>query len=555
MVSTVSAYDLTASDFTDITVIDHVGHWDGENIIISGHNATNWYFVYEYDFDLLSSSEKVYSCSDEIIALCIDYDGKLIILNSDGQVIKINSAGLVNYDAWKAHYPTEPYDITYMQLINDFPGSDYNDIITDSDGNIFVAYDRYIYKLTRSSGYTLSLVYTSDSADEKVQRFAWHPDGLIFTLGYDGVKTGTTTQVIVYDGSSFSTLYDSDDNYIRYANNLNADTNGNLYLVNGDDLICCNASDSYNDFIIENTGTYVYYGSDILTIGAVYEGINGHVKSYSTLDGYGGFSGYAASEGEYQNKLIESLYDSYYNNQDVKTHYSVATGILNETEQQYFKTTYGVQVEMIDESESLVDSFFVDGSEFDEYDFTNPAFNWFTNAVIDFLSDDVYMFSSGYYDFSNTDNWETGNYTLILYEVNKYSGNKALLDTDSFFIQNASSPYSNTTAQQKYDYPEGSGGTGDFGDMLDNIIVLMTTKAFWGVIIWVGVTLGVAQRRDSYNIDTKQIGIFSAILAILLAIAGAFDPYKWFVISICIIFAAIGFVAVGKQFSGTGGNE
>lgn len=304
-----------------------------------------------------------------------------------------------------------------------------------------------------------------------------------------------------------------------------------------------------NDFLVLSNGIIVNS-----------QEANDLIITYTTLDNVGGYSPLSGSSSTsltnlYQNQLIESLYSTYYNNQNIQTHYLVATSILNESAQDYYKNTYGIQVELEDESGSFVNSYFVDGSEFEAYDFTNPLHNWFTNLLLSYVLDE-YLMINGYQDFSNNENWLSGNYTLKMYEVNKYSGSKALLGSDTFQIYNSTSPYTNTTTETNNDYSS-SGGSGDFNDMLENIISLMTTKAFWGVIIWSGLVVGVAQRRDSNgdHIDTKQIGIFGIIAAILLAIAGAFEPYTWFVVVICIILAAVAFVNFGKGFSGLGGGN
>jgi hypothetical protein len=83
------------------------------------------------------------------------------------------------------------------------------------------------------------------------------------------------------------------------------------------------------------------------------------------------------------------------------------------------------------------------------------------------------------------------------------------------------------------------------------LINFMSTISFWGFIIWMGLTISIAQAAGD-KINTKNLVLFSVLVANLLAVVGLWDPYTWYVLVISWIILAISFIQVGRKFSGTG---
>ncbi|WMW24344.1 hypothetical protein RE474_09605 [Methanolobus sediminis] len=135
----------------------------------------------------------------------------------------------------------------------------------------------------------------------------------------------------------------------------------------------------------------------------------------------------------------------------------------------------------------------------------------------------------------------TGNYQFTLTD-----GNDRIQATQYLIVTDSGSSYSG--------YSDDYTSSGNWGnDIITNLITFLTLPAFWGFILWSGLTIGMIQRRDRNGnaiFDLKQVGIVSVLACNLLAIAGLWRPYTWYVVIVSWLLLAIGFYGVGRKFSG-----
>jgi hypothetical protein len=143
-------------------------------------------------------------------------------------------------------------------------------------------------------------------------------------------------------------------------------------------------------------------------------------------------------------------------------------------------------------------------------------------------------------------NWVNGTYTVSLIE--SYLGNNAVLSIDYYIILNVSNPntggLTNPKPQGGSLPPSNQSNTGN--PTMDNIINFLQMPAFWGILIFVFVVLGVAWKAPS------AVGIVALIISNLEAIIGLWVPYTIYVFIVTWIIAAI-FFTIGRKTT-TGGD-
>ena len=94
--------------------------------------------------------------------------------------------------------------------------------------------------------------------------------------------------------------------------------------------------------------------------------------------------------------------------------------------------------------------------------------------------------------------------------------------------------------------PSGQEGTNAMGA---NLLNFMFVPAFWGVIIWFSVV--VISASSGANNAMSNTGVVALAAALLLAVVGLFDPYRWFVLAGLIVIAGIWFT-VGRKVTSEG---
>jgi hypothetical protein len=422
--------------------------------------------------------------------------------------------------------------------------SDTTETFTDVGNNVYYSYrpDDMIKGFSKDDYLTFTEYDFSDNADlntvHGIMNIAYEDgDWWIFAEQ----DTGTATFFRLYKNDEQILDFAQDGYYERYdgggfqliGNNkfmLHAHSENNVGSVLTDEGIYW-----YNGTYIESAGMSSVYNDNEAKYGTFYLGQNvqsiAYVGASDTIQvissDYIGISTYEGiPQNEYQEENVASLYDTYYQDQTIQTSYRVATSIMNSTSQEYYKDTYLISVELLDENGTYIDSYYIDGSEFTQYDFTNPQYNYFQNILMQLITDE-YLYIGGYKNFANNGNWIAGNYTLKMYEVNKYSGNKVVLDTDTFEIYNNTSPYDTSTGTNT-DIPDST-------PLPDRITTFLNSGWFFAIAILLACT-GIAKRSDGGYSST---GLILAIpIGLVIAVAMGYIPvWVLFLMFFVVLFA------------------
>ena len=197
-----------------------------------------------------SQSLKVSNLPDDITAIAM-LDGDIVAGFTTGDVIRFNiETGIFNYSTATSQN---------MQLLTQTPSA-VNDIVIDSTGSVYVASDNYVYKLSPPY-YSLSIIITDVQG---IISLANHPDGLLYGTGKLGLVGGQDGSLLIYDGSTSTELFDTEDNtqfgmITGFIHGITSAANGDIYFNMGyinqlpntyygayTRLVHLNYSDSYN---------------------------------------------------------------------------------------------------------------------------------------------------------------------------------------------------------------------------------------------------------------------------------------------------------------------
>lgn len=287
------------------------------------------------------------------------------------------------------------------------------------------------------------------------------------------------------------------------------------------------------EIIVYNDGTILYTKIDSNALIAYF-------ATFSTLDDIGGFSFYSGIDlvtpvNEYAESTISSEHDTYFNNSIIRTNYVIATETLSNSEQEYLKNTFDFKVELFNDDNNVLDSYYIYGNSLMVEEVSNDILDFFTNPILLIIGEE-YLYKSGYKDYFNVNNWGNGTYTLKLYEVNKFTGRKALLNTDIFIIRNESYD-GEIIIETPLDVPTSN------KDMQSNAIQLISSPYFMGLIglIVVAKSIGT-DKLGKINADALIMGVIVGI--IILVLIGLFPVWTIFVV---VLF---GLVLLGKRSNG-----
>jgi len=407
-------------------------------------------------------------------------------------------------------------------------------ILIDSDENVYINQGVYIYKID-SSNYLTSLYCTLPTTVNHISN-----NGTAIICSTSGTTAYAVTDVGTYHSiGSFA-------GYGDYSKGVYQLTNNHYVIYGWSGSATHRIEEFYENMthfntILPATGTTSFTGykhMDISDTGiiAIFLPPENKIKTYATTDNIGAFSPVIGLQSSinYQQAEILSDYETYVNNSDIYTRFNIATGILTDDEQTVFKNSYAFRIELLNEEKTLLTYDTITGDTFKNIEFESisvfPSITaWINAKIANWLIGDNFLIKSGSNIFASSNNWDSGNYTINLYEINTVSGVKILLDSDSFIVLNKS-------YTSNYDSIENT----EEQTNEEQVYSFIFSKYFIGLIGFVAIVKSIGvDKLGRINGTALTMGV--VVADIVLVLTGIFPVWTIFVI---VLF---GLVLLGKR--------
>lgn len=445
--------------------------------------------------------------------------------------------------------------------------TNFDDVLLLPDGDCLVTLGTVIYLVDTSSDSLIdfgaelgtSKITTIYTGGSTIGKLAWTPEGYIyFSYTNSNVlyRTIAPKWVVEQVGSMGTWYYTghiagySDNNHVfiagRYGGAGDSNMNCKIVNVNSGSIVATIAGNNgfralaafaTNDnkvYFDDSGANYIYYIQDASSTrtaylslttdyvdsavgddGIIYMCEGSSITTYATIDFAGG-AGIAGEEPEnlYTKAEVNSDYDTYVNNTDIYVRYEIETEPIAETNVTTWQNEYSFKIEMYSPSDILLGYKLIDGTSFD---------------YAEYLVGGMYigagnMTKASSFKFTSTTNWVNGTYVLKLYEVNKITGNRALLDTDTYLVLFES--YEGSVTDQPDDSTEPT------GDEVTTTTFLHSTtfKAIGLIMLCAGVM---------FLFGGFAGGIVGSGLGIIAAYGFGFISFAWLIIMILVVVLAI----------------
>ncbi|RLI17603.1 hypothetical protein DRO54_11275 [Candidatus Bathyarchaeota archaeon] len=142
---------------------------------------------------------------------------------------------------------------------------------------------------------------------------------------------------------------------------------------------------------------------------------------------------------------------------------------------------------------------------------------------------------------------DAGTYTAQLLITNKTTLEQFTLASDTFTVLNQSYNESTGYLPPEEEIPDDAG---EPEAIFNNLFYFMTLPIFWGLILYVGFIVGMAQT----GVNGTAIGFIAFLLLQLFAVAGLFAPYTIYILVVSWIGAGM-FFTIGRKLIYGGGGE
>ncbi len=144
--------------------------------------------------------------------------------------------------------------------------------------------------------------------------------------------------------------------------------------------------------------------------------------------------------------------------------------------------------------------------------------------------------------------WEdSGTYTAQLLITNKTTLEQFTLASDTFTVLNQTYNESTGYLPPEEEIPEDAG---EPEAIFNNIFYFMTLPIFWGLVLYIGFIVGMAQT----GVNGTAIGFIAFLLLQLFAVVGLFAPYTIYILVVSWIGAGM-FFTIGRKLIYGGGGE
>jgi len=476
----------------------------------------------------------------------IGADGDIFFVLSDGRVYRFfGTAGIVSF--------VDDYN-TSFQLLGDVDTS-------TTDRSIFVDGDNHVYTNTGTSVYKFTYPSLSGSIlydfGYYVQSIAGHPDGLLVggfsvTGNIPYIKIGVysngavdsilskSTKIGDYYGSGSPSaeqfgLYSTDngDVYFSYYSTYWS-TYGTPQFMPTSRFGWLNYSGSWGETVLTLVSPDDIY---IDGAGIIYAAFSSDdtIKTYPTIGLQGGYSFYyyvgatGAQQLEYDTSTVNSVYAVYANDSIVEIAYNIDIDVSETSYSDPFGIgQYGGAVAVLEDFYWEIDLLNPSGMKIEDVSITNAIAD-------DYGLFDYHVVVTGAKQLQSS-LWENGTWTVNLYEKDRTTGLRSLLDTDTYVIvDNATSTYVTDV-------------TPDVDPTLnpiDRINALLASNAFIGVLVMIACMGAFGRIGGTVGL------VLGTVAGVSLASMLGYVP-MWFVF---VMVLALAVVFTSKIVSGLGGDK
>ena len=502
---------------------------DQDNLFVFGNNTQ----LLRSDHLLGGTTAIMYNIPGQVSDVEARSDYIYIVL-ADGRTYK-----LTHYLGYK-NFNTYVFsgDNVDAYLLGDFSTDTYcrQKICVDDAGNIFVSSgkDDKIYKIDGTTHVSIEYYTNLQSTSlVSIPMYAGYNDLLVLrSVSTTSIEIGkintkdTYSSIFAFSGATswkpYSVTQLQNRNYIVSA--LTDSTTDTLYIYEANQTAIIGTITSYT----KTSLPLIYDDTVVLQNGVVVhlDGATHYITTYSSVSGSGGYipsnDGTSAPEITYNAKDVFAEYKTYYNQTNVRFLWSLAIDdeFINTYNTVYSEPIYNRyywRIELFSPDNIFINSYILP---------TNWKYQKYTLGI--FGSGDY--INSGNVQFNNIVG--NGTYTVKIYEINRITGAKAFLDSDTFVILSQTNP-------------SGSGGIMETSG--ESAAYNFLNSPYLVAIIIIGVVGFQFGRGRDGNINGSAMIVLIPLAVGLCALMGILPMWILYVMVLCII----AFVAVKMSTGGS----